>query len=170
MMGNDAYGAADIGMWINGGVAGAPVITHVFGDTAGAIPTANLAGSIWAGGQAGIYLFPNGTTSGGSGLETGAAFQTPSFTPSTNEGIFITLTFDTTGIAPGVYSFSLNNPNFTNNFYGALDENFDPIPTPLTVLDGTLTVVPEPASVMLGSFAIAGLALVATRSRSRRAA
>src|SRR5262245_7244242 len=60
MTGNDEYTDGNFGFLINGGLPIAPVITHVFGHIGGAIPTANLAGSIWEGGQGGVgATFPD---------------------------------------------------------------------------------------------------------------
>jgi hypothetical protein len=174
MTGTDAYVASDLYMLINNGSPGAPVITHVFDTTIAAIPTANFVGSIWEGGSGGVVVTPpDGTTSAGTGLSTGAAFFTPGIVPSTSSGIYVRLTFDTTGVLPGVYSFSLtDNPSYspTTVTAGLDPETFMPIFIPLTIVNGTLTVVPEPSSVMLGLFAMFGLAVVAIRSRSRRAA
>ena len=168
MTGTDAYKNSEMRILINSGVAGAPVITHVFGDTDGAIFTPNMAGSLWENGSAGIAgNFPNGTTSVGTGLQTLASFATPGFTPSTANGIYVTLTFDTTGVAPGVYSFSLADLPLPTELLFGIDEQNEEIPVPLDIVNGTLTVVPEPASLMLGLFAMVGLAVVTIRSRRR---
>jgi hypothetical protein len=167
MTGTDTYSNSDVGFLINGGVAGAPIITHVFGDTTAAIPSANLAGSIWEGGQAGIGVsFPDGTSTAGTGFQTIAAFATPGFTPSTANGIYVTLTFSTIGVAPGVYSFSLtDHPTRPPELLLGVDENLEPVLVPFDITNGTLTVVPEPTSLVLALFALAGLAVAARRAR-----
>jgi hypothetical protein len=167
MTGTDAYKNADIGIFINGGVAGAPLVTHVFGDTLSGIPAANLVGSIWAGGMGGVGInFPDGTTAVGTGLQTISAFQTAGFgSPSTANGIILTLTLDTTGVAPGVYTLSLtDHPSWeTLLLFGVDEETFEPIVVPLDILNGTLTVVPEPASVLLALTGLIGLLFVTRR-------
>lgn len=168
MTGTDAYKNSDLGLLINGGVAGAPVVTHVFGATAGAIPIANLAGSIWENGQAGVGgTFPDGTASVGTGFRTIAGFETVGQSSSTASGIYVTLTFSTIGVAPGVYSFSLtDHPGFeTALFFGVDPETFDPISVPLDILNGTLTVVPEPTSMMLGAIGMFGISIYVWRRK-----
>jgi MYXO-CTERM domain-containing protein len=156
------YHSSDMRVWINGGVGTAPRITAVFGKTGGAIPTANLAGSIWQGGAGGIYATPDGTYPTDSGLGTHVAFATAGFTPQLTSGIYATLALDATGVPAGNYSISLiNNPVGPTQLYGST--------IPLEIIDGTITVTPEPASVVMGLFALAGLAAVAVRRhRARR--
>jgi hypothetical protein len=173
MTGSDGYNTSDFGLLINGGLAGAPVVTHVFGVTTGtAFSAADLAGSIWEGGGGGIgSQFPYGTANVGTGRETIAALYTAGFTSSTASGIYVSLTFNTAGVAPGVYSFSLTeNPVWPTRMFSGLDDELEPIPVPLDIINGTLTVVPEPASMMLGLFAIVGLAVVTIRSQRRQSA
>ena len=153
--------------------AGGPVVTHVFNDTDGAIPGANLAAAIWVGGSAGIGGVADGTTTTGTGRRTTASFLTAGGgTPQNTDGIFATLTLSTVGIAPGTYSFSLTaHPNGASDLFNGLDEFDEPIPTNLQMVNGSLTVVPEPGSMVLGLFAVAGLATVAIRRhRGRQAA
>jgi hypothetical protein len=65
-----------------------------------------------------------------------------------------TITLDTTGVAPGVYNIKLANTDFATTSY--TDPNTSPIP--MTVVNGTITVVPEPnAAVAIGSLLL-GLA------------
>jgi hypothetical protein len=173
MTGSDAYGFSTVRTFINGDVAGAPVISHVFGTIVSTIPGANLTGSIWEGGAAGVYNSPPyATASIGDGLQTGATFQLSNpLDPSTTPGLYVTFTFDTTGVAPGVYSFSLtDSPIGPTEIFSGLTPDLEPIPTPLEIINGSLTVVPEPGSLALALAAMAGMAFVAIRNRVRRAA
>jgi hypothetical protein len=169
MTGTDLYSGFDLLLLINGGSPGGPAVTHVFGQTISAIPTENLAGSVWEGGLGGVAVNnPVGTTAVGTGYETMAIFATTSFPGLTSgSGIVATLTLDTTGVAPGVYSFSLtDNPVGQSKLHAGIDlGTFDPIYAPLTIFNGTLTVVPEPASVITAALALAGLLIVARRRR-----
>jgi PEP-CTERM motif len=154
--------------------AAGPVITHVFGDPAGVItPLAAYSGSVWANGSAGIGGSPDGTAPGDTGRRVIGAFATPGFSNSSASGIYATLTIDTTGVAPGVYAFSLSNhPNGATGVILTNEETFEPENIPdLVLVDGTLTIpqVPEPGSIVLGLFAVAGLATVAIRRRRRAA-
>jgi hypothetical protein len=146
--------------------AGGPVITHVFGDTDGPIPAANFAGSVWAGGSAGVAFGIDGTSPGASGRRVEAGFITPGVTPTNVSGIFATLTLDTTGVVPGTYLFSLTaHPHGPTELFNGLTEDFDPVPTDLTLMNGSFTVMPEPASSVLGFFAVAALTAVRFRRR-----
>jgi hypothetical protein len=154
--------------------AGGPPVTHVFGDTMGAITGALLAGSIWENGAGGINLGADGTTATSTGLQPIALFLTAGGgSPQQTDGIFATLTFDTTGIAPGVYVLSLtDHPNGqpTDIFNGLDPATLDPIPVGNLVLEnGTLTVTPEPASMVIWLFAVAALAAIAVRGRMEKA-
>jgi hypothetical protein len=170
--GSDVYSATD---WKSTIAAGGPKITHVFNDTDGAIPGGNLAGSIWAGGSAGINLFPNGTTTAGTGQQTAGTNTGPSggTVNQTTNGIFVTLTLDTTGVAPGSYLLSLlNHPDGATKVLFWSEDDIDLFDVPGLVLqNGNLNVVPEPSSVVVGLFAVAGFAFVAARRhRARKAA
>lgn len=160
--GADFYTDSNLRMSINGGVGPAPAVSLVFGDPAGAIPGANLAGSVWAGGSAGTAGTPNGTTADSSGLELIAAFQSAGGgTPQNTAGIYAVLTVSTVGVGAGNYALSLAGTDLFNG----LDENFDPIPVPLQLQGATLSIVPEPSSVVLGLFAAAGMVAVVIRRR-----
>lgn len=77
-------------------------------------------------------------------------------------GIVAFVTVDFTGVAPGVYSFSLSSdlfgPSAAYNLQGL----------PGSHLDGTLELVPEPSSVAMGLPGLAGLGLMAFRCRRAR--
>jgi hypothetical protein len=159
--GSDTYTDSNLRSSINGGVGGAPAVSAVFGDSALTIPGANLAGSVWVNGLAGIASNPNGTTSDSSGLLVIAGFATPGFSPINTAGIYATLTVSTVGVAPGVYSFSLAGTDLFNG----LNEDFEGIPVELQFAPMSLSIVPEPSSVVLGLFAAAGMAAVVIRRR-----
>jgi hypothetical protein len=162
--GTDQYVAVDMATSINGGVGPAPFVTHVFGDTNGAISPATLyAGSVWVNGSLGITLPPNGTSFDSSGLTPGGGFQTPGGASITTEGIFAQFTFSTVGVPAGDYVFSFDGTVLNNG----LDENFEPIVVELTGAPFLLTVlpIPEPSSIVLGLFAAAGMAAVVVRRR-----
>lgn len=161
LSGSDLYSSSDVAMQINGGVGPAPFVTAVFGDTGGLISPASLyAGSIWAGGNAGITGDPNGTSPTSSGLTTGAGFGTPAFAEQNTNGVFMTLTVSTVGIGPGQYPLTLDGTIMT-----WITAEFDEIPVPLQFSPMTLSIVPEPSSVVLGLFAAAGMAAVVVRRR-----
>jgi hypothetical protein len=157
--GTDPYVAVDIVMTINGGVAPAPAIETVFGDTGAAIPGANLAGSVWAGGSAGINLPPDGTTADSSGLTTGGSFQTPAAASITTEGIFLTFTFTTVGVPAGIYELSFAGTVLNN---GLDQETFEPIVVPLDV-PTFIFGIPEPSTYVMAAIGIVGLLLARRR-------
>jgi hypothetical protein len=154
--GNDSIGALDLFMTINGGTGPAPVVTAV--DITG-------AGTIFFGNNTGLGLF-GGATNPPSLIPAVATTTASGFVIS--NGLLATVTFDTTGVPAGVYSWSLTgHPDFGDTDFGT-DENFDFIYP--TVTNGTLTIVPEPASVVMGLFAAAGVGVVAIRKRRARRA
>jgi PEP-CTERM motif len=170
MSGTDFYNYSDVRVWINGGSGPAPRITHVFAsaDSNAVIPTANLIGSIWDGGDAAIFPDPDGTYPTSSGLRTAATFASAGFALQNTNGVFLTLTIDTTGVPAGVYAVSLTDHPFLG-ITGVFTVLSPPEPIPLEIINGTITVTPEPASLVMGLFAVAGLAAVAVRRhRARR--
>lgn len=99
----------------------------------------------------------------------GPQFRTPGYEPAyyttTNFGTVPTgvvgwVTVDFTGIAPGVYNLSLENPVGPSAVY-------DMFGVPGIYVNGTVTLVPEPSSIMLGLFAAASLGAIALRRRRR---
>ena len=155
LTGTDAYTDAVFSGTI---AAGGPLVTAIFATAAppGAIPTANLDGSIWANGF--------GLTNS-YGLTPGAAFSTENSASQTTAGIFIVLTLDTTGIDAGTYAFDISATVLNN---GLNLDTFQPIPSAnFATENGSFVIggVPEPSSVVLGLFAVAGLAAVAIRRR-----
>jgi hypothetical protein len=78
------------------------------------------------------------------------------------------VTIDTTGFGPGVYDLWVgdNNPLFGA---GLLGSDWAGTATPTWTEPGSITIVPEPGSVVLALFAAAGVAGVVIRRRRRAA-
>jgi hypothetical protein len=158
LSGTDFYTDSNLRIVINGGVGPAPKITAVFNDPGLAIPGANLAGSIWANGSGGIFSPPNGTAADSSGLETVAFYVTAGASPQNLIGLHTLLTISTVGVPGGYYSFDITS----SDMFNGLDDEFNPIPVPLTIHAMTLVVpgVPEPSSIVLGLFAAGALGVM----------
>jgi MYXO-CTERM domain-containing protein len=159
--GADLYSDSNLRMSINGGVGPAPAVEAVFGDTGGTITGALLAGSVWAGGSGGIGGPPNGTTADSSGLETIVALATNGFAAQNTGGIYATLTVTTVGVGAGDYVVDLS----ATDLLLSDPETGEFVFVPLTFGPLTLSVVPEPSSIVMGLFAAAGLAAVVVRRR-----
>lgn len=85
-------------------------------------------------------------------------------TTNPNNKLEVNLVVDLTGFGPGTWSLLLlggkaGATDFVNLAGGVI---------PTTIVDGAITIVPEPTSVVLGLFAAAGLGLVAIRKRRAR--
>jgi hypothetical protein len=164
LTGDDLYSSSDFKTQINGGVGPAPFVTAVFGDTnGGAIsPASLLNGTIWAGGAgAGVEADPNNISNGVStGLTTGGGAATAAFFGQNTNGIYLTLTLSTVGVPAGQYALT-----FDGTIMDYYDEEFNVFPVPLQFAPMTLSIVPEPSSVVLGLFAAAGMAAVVIRRR-----
>jgi hypothetical protein len=145
MSGSDYYSDSNLRLKINGGVGPAPFVTAVFGDTGGLIsPPSLYAGSIWAGGSAGIGLAPQGTSPVSSGLDVIAGFATPAFTSQNTAGVYAILTISTVGAWWGQYSLTLEGTDLFNG----LDPQGEQIPVPLqfapiTLQGGTHLPLPD---------------------------
>ena len=87
--------------------------------------------------------------------------QDPPSNPVTASGLLVTLSIDTTGAAPGTYDLLLSGTLWGDT--ELLDQSADPIS--LTITNGTITVVPEPATLGLMGLGGAGL-LVRLRRRT----
>lgn len=158
VVGDIKVGAVDLFMVINGGTGPAPVVTAVDLTT----------GTIFASGNTGLGLFgaPYDPPSLLPAALTTSTAANPTLYPIAN-GLLATVTFDTTGVPAGVYSWSLTSHPFGPTDLGT-DANFENIVPDIT--NGSLTIVPEPASVVMGLFAAAGVGVVAIRKRRARRA
>jgi hypothetical protein len=132
---------------VGNGVSGAPAFQAVSLIAPSLLFTANNTGDGGAGNFVGFPQLFQRKTSTSSGTVTLA------------NGTFdlATVTFDTTGIGPGVYSWSAeHSPNGASFF---TDTSLGGVVNP-AFFDGTLTVVPEPVNVALpvfgGMVALAG--------------
>ena len=77
-------------------------------------------------------------------------------------GLLGHVTFSTVGVLPGVYN--LRMANMASAGGGSHTDFAIVVPT---VTNGTITVVPEPASIALAAFAFVGLAACGWRRRKR---
>jgi len=110
------------------------------------------------------------TPASGPAIKTKASFLTQSGFISSN-GLLATLVISTVGATPGVYDLRLitevtgggGGANSSFSFTGAGTTGGTS-----SFTNGTITVVPEPSSVVLGLFAAAGLGAVALRNRRAR--
>jgi hypothetical protein len=124
--------------------------------------------SIWVPPNAAGHNPPNTFFDPDGQFVTGDFLTTSGFVLATN-GIFVTLTVDTTGFGPGDHAFSITSGNAIENTVGPTDftgQNF----VSSIQGDGLIHIVPEPSSVALGLFAMAGLGAVAIRKRRARRA
>lgn len=76
-------------------------------------------------------------------------------------GLLAQVTIDTTGFGPGVYPFVVSG----GGQFALNPSEYPQAPFAADVIDGTITIVPEPSSVVLGLFAAAGMAAVVIRRR-----
>jgi MYXO-CTERM domain-containing protein len=151
-------GVSDSGEQLNGVVLNlvmepngsnlAPIVTNVNLITGTVFEGNNLGQSDYGDPE---FLTPGRTPSYYTGTPSG-------FVPT---GIVALVTVDTTGIAPGTYELNLVSPIFGPSSVSAG-------PEPGGYMNGTITVVPEPGSVVLGLFAAAGLGAVVIRRRRAR--
>jgi len=138
-----------------GGTPG-PIITGMDFDSG---PTIWVPPSVPSGHNAPATFFDNQLAS--------ANFLTVSGFVTVANGLVATLIIDTTGFGPGVYDlqllgFALEENVGNTGFIGNI--------TAESITNGTITIVPEPSSVVLGLFAVAGLGAVAIRKRRARRA
>jgi hypothetical protein len=87
-------------------------------------------------------------------------------------GLLATLYIDTTGIFSGSWTLNLGNTGGgPTNWAGSIvfprtqPDTFVPNPV---IIDGSITIVPEPSSSALAIFAIIGFCVVAFRRRGNR--
>lgn len=150
------FNGVTLNLVIGNGSSGGPAFQAVTLLSSGSLFAGNNNGDLGVGylGSQQIFQRYTSTSSG-----------TVTLAPGTFD--LATVTFDTTGLLSGVYSWSAaNSPNgmsyFTDTSPGVI---FSP-----TIFDGTLTVVPEPIHVALPIFGgIAGL-IAGVRRWSRRQA
>lgn len=142
-----------------------------YGGTLGPVFTAmdwDSGPSIWVSPNAAGHNVPNDFIDAGGQLVTSDFLTTSGFVTATG-GTFVTLIINTTGFASGSYPFSITSGNAIELTVGPTDftgQNF----TSSIQGNGTITIVPEPSSVVLGLFAVAGLGAVAIRKRRARRA
>ncbi len=175
-VGADSVDGMDFRNYINGGVVGGPFIDGIdFGGAAGGIegaPTAVLSASHLfpqPGMFLGLALSPDGTSfTGDSGLTTAGGMLSLAGPKVSGSAPYSSYSFSTVGVAPGVYSWSLTHATLGVTTYLT---GFGTVPVSTILIDGTITVVPEPGSIVLCLFGVAGIAVVAIRrKRGRRAA
>jgi len=138
---------------------------------------ANTWGDSTDGLNDGVPTIPGSPGYGNAGMEgtwfTGSltfnstTVSTGQIVPGTgNSGIEVNLVVDLTGFGPGTWTLAL-----LSGKAGATDFVDRAANTvPVTIVDGAITIVPEPTSIVLGLFAAAGLGLVAIRKRRARRA
>lgn len=125
-----------------------PIITEV-----------NLTdGTVFDGNNQGVFGF---------GFPYATPGREPAYLTSTQfgtvpTGIVAFVTVDFTGVAPGTYNFSLYSEQFGPSAAFTADVH------PGTYVNGTVTLVPEPSSSVLGLFFAATIGTVAIRRRSGR--
>lgn len=144
-----------------------------FGGTLGPVFTGidfDAGPSIWVAPNSAGHNPPNIFFDSGGQVVNGDFLTTAGFV-LVNGGIFVTLTIDTTGFNGGVFPLQLIGNGVSDgiaNTTGPTDftgQNFVS-----SIVDGTITIVPEPSSVVLGLFAMVGLGAVAIRRRRARRA
>jgi|GEM_PF-2676616 len=142
----DALAGVDLFLVIGGGTEG-PMVTNLDLIGAGTIFAASNTGQQDFGAP---YIPPS--------REIVGITTTVSGTVNPN-GVLAYLTLDTTGLAAGDYTLSL-----TSDLIGP-SVLYSAGAAPTVLINGTLSVVPEPSSVVLGLFGIAGVAAIAIRRR-----
>ena len=168
MAGTDATSGMDLYNWINGGVAGGPIIDGFSGNgttTVGAA-TANGSGTfLYQGAGFSNMVGGHSVNPPDTGLSTSAGFFTfGSF--AANSAPFAGYSFSTVGVLPGTYSWSLTGHPLSSTIAYAPGGT---TALSLTIVNGTITVTPEPGSMLLCLFGAAGVAVVAIRRRRRKA-
>jgi len=152
--------------------AGSPVLSPSMWDQ-----HANTWGDSTDGLNDGVPTIPGSAGYGTAGMEgtwfTGSltfnstTVSTGQIVPGTgNSGIEVNLVVDLTGFGPGTWPLML-----LAGKAGATDfVDRTAATVPVSITDGSITIVPEPTSIVLGLFAAVGLGLVAIRKRRARRA
>jgi hypothetical protein len=134
--------------------SGGPSITGVD------VLTGTIFGAVANNGQ-------NGVGTGNQGIPT-FFYQETSTTSGNTVTVapglskFASATFNTTGVAPGTYSYTLNS-SFGPSFYTTTGGDINP-----TIVAGTLTVVPEPEATALVAGALCAFLLLRPRCASHK--
>jgi len=105
---------------------------------------------------------PADTSAPPSYAQLGFATQAGNVNIPVGSTLLGTLTIDTTGFGPG-YTTTLSMGATQGG-----DTTLVGSETPLTITNGSITIVPEPSSIVLGMFAVAGFGAVAIRRRRAR--
>jgi hypothetical protein len=149
---NENVAGLDLYLYLNGNSGLGPIITAV--DVIGP----------------GTIFNPNNVGQFSLGPPYDVPGQQPSAITTTASGFVVAngtlafVTVDTTGVAGGVFPLGLFNPDLGPTDF-AVNPGFDAI-----LVDGSITVVPEPASIVMGLFAAAGIGAVVIRRRRAKAA
>lgn len=96
-------------------------------------------------------------------VNLGFAVQSGTVPIPVGSSLLATLTFDTTGFTTGTYPLILGGPDAING-----DTQIAATTGLLSIVNGSITIVPEPSSIVLGLFAVAGFGAVAIRRRRAR--
>lgn len=97
-----------------------------------------------------------------------AGSATSSGTVAAN-GVLATLYIDTTGFFSGTWALNLADTIGGPTDWAGSIFNGNEVPNPV-ITDGSITIVPEPTSVVMAMFGVAGLGAVAIRRRRARQA
>ncbi len=145
-----------IKIMVSGGdaIAGVDLATHVGGGVLMSFVDVVGPGTVFAPNNLGPFEFFPGLSPDKYTLTVTVAGTVPAI------GTLGFVTFNATGVAPGTYPFTLSN------FVGSSD--LPPFAFP-SLIHGSVTVIPEPGSIVLALFAAGGLSAVAILRRRKMA-
>ena len=153
----EGLNSMDFDLVINNLAAGAPPVTAL---------NITSAPTLWAANA--TTLFPGIDPPSSTEIFQSVANNSAVDSPIGVSSVLARLTVDTTGFGAGggPWSLELDNPG------GAAPTVLQAVGGPVlpTIINGSMFIIPEPSSVVLGVFAAAGLALVAVRRRRARCA